>query len=52
MYTMDLINDYRPGRSIPATIIIDKMGRLRHKQIGTMSKEMVLYFFKEFSKDS
>jgi peroxiredoxin len=52
MFTMDLINDYRPGRGIPATIIIDKMGRLRHKQIGTMSKEMVLHFFKEFSKDS
>lgn len=52
MFTYDLINDYRPGRAIPATIIIDKMGRLRHKQIGMMSKEMVLYFFKEFSKDS
>lgn len=52
MYTMDLINDYRPGRGIPSTIIIDKMGRLRHKQIGMMSKDMVLYFFKEFSKDS
>jgi peroxiredoxin len=52
MYTNALMNDYRPGRMIPTTVIIDKMGRLRHKQIGTMSKEMVLYFFKEFSKDS
>lgn len=52
MYTDDIINDYRPGRMVPTTIIIDKMGRLRHKQIGTMSKEMVLHFFKEFSKDS
>jgi peroxiredoxin len=52
MYTMNLINDYKPGRGIPATIIIDKMGRLRHRQIGMMSKEMVLHFFKELSKDS
>ncbi len=52
MYTRDLINDYRPGRAIPATIIIDKMGRMRHKQIGPMSKEMVIDIFKEISKEN
>jgi peroxiredoxin len=52
MFTRDLINDYRPGRAVPATIVIDKKGRLRHKQIGTMSKEMVIDIFEEISKEN
>jgi peroxiredoxin len=50
MYTMDLINDYRPGNSIPTTIVIDRKGRIRHKQVGMMSKEMLIRIFQEISK--
>jgi peroxiredoxin len=49
MYTMDLINDYRPGNSIPTTIVIDREGRIRHKQVGSMSKEMLVRIFEEVS---
>ncbi len=49
MYTMDLINDYRPGNSIPTTIVIDRKGMIRHKQVGMMSKEMLVRIFQEIS---
>lgn len=52
MFNKDFLNDYQPGQYIPVTIIIDREGRIRHKQIGVMSKEMVLYFFEQFSEDS
>jgi peroxiredoxin len=52
MFNREFLKDYKPGQAIPVTIIIDRKGRLRHKQIGMMSKEMVLYFFEQFSKDS
>jgi len=52
MFNREFLNNYKPGQYIPVTIIIDRKGRLRHKQIGLMSKEMVLYFFEQFSKDS
>jgi peroxiredoxin len=51
MFTDDLINNYRPGRAVPTTIIIDKKGRIRHKQIGMMSKEMLISLFNEVSKE-
>ncbi len=49
MYTMELINDYRPGNSIPTTIVIDRKGMIRHKQVGMMSKEMLIRIFQELS---
>jgi peroxiredoxin len=49
MFNREFLRDYQPGQAIPTTIIIDRKGRLRHKQIGLMSKKMVLYFFEQFS---
>lgn len=49
MYNTEFINDYRPGNSIPTTIVIDREGRIRHKQVGLMSKEMLVRIFKEVS---
>jgi len=51
MFTADLINDYQPGRAIPTTIIIDREGRIRHKQVGMMSKKMLVELFTRFSQD-
>ncbi len=50
MYTMELIEDYQPGDSIPTTIVIDRKGMIRHKQVGMMSKEMLIRIFQEVSK--
>jgi cytochrome c biogenesis protein CcmG/thiol:disulfide interchange protein DsbE len=50
MYTMELINDYRPGNAIPTTIVIDRKGKIRHKQVGRMSKEMLIRIFQEISQ--
>lgn len=50
MATKQLFKDYQRPRAIPTTLIIDRKGRIRHKQVGLMSKEMVIQFFKEFSK--
>ena len=49
MYTMEFINDYRPGNSIPTTIVIDRQGMIRHKQVGMMTKEMLIRIFQEVS---
>jgi len=51
MATRDLFKDYPQPRAIPTTLIIDGKGKIRHKQIGTMSKEMLINFFNEVSKE-
>ncbi|HSA96070.1 MAG TPA: TlpA disulfide reductase family protein, partial [Acidobacteriota bacterium] len=33
-----IIEDYRPGEYIPATIMIDKKGRIRYRHVGAMEK--------------
>ncbi len=44
-----LINDYQPGQYIPTTIIIDKSGMIRHKQVGAIDKETLLKYFRELA---
>jgi cytochrome c biogenesis protein CcmG/thiol:disulfide interchange protein DsbE len=51
MYTNQLVRDYQPGNYIPSTIIIDREGKIRHKQIGLMSKDLVVDLFLRFSKE-
>ena len=51
MATRDLFRDYPQPRAIPTTLIIDGKGKIRHKQIGTMSKEMLISIFNEVSKE-
>ncbi|MFQ6070696.1 MAG: TlpA disulfide reductase family protein [Candidatus Aminicenantales bacterium] len=43
--TQRLVDDYRPGRFIPVTVIIDKEGKIRKKHIGFMSKETIENYF-------
>ncbi len=45
--TEKIINDYEPGQYIPATIIIDKLGRIRHKEVGVIDKETLLKHFQK-----
>ena len=48
--TPKIVEDYEPGDAIPATIIIDRAGKIRQRHIGLLSKEMLIKFFKEFGE--
>jgi peroxiredoxin len=49
--TEKIINDYQPGQYIPATIIIDKSGRIRHKEVGVLDKETLLKHFQRLNAE-
>jgi len=49
--TGKIINDYQPGQFIPTTIIIDKTGRIRHKQVGAVDKETLLRHFRQLAAE-
>ena len=49
--TEQLIDDYQPGQFIPTTIVIDKQGRIRNKQVGQMSKDMLLKYFQQLAAE-
>ncbi|MDH7512324.1 MAG: TlpA disulfide reductase family protein [Clostridiales bacterium] len=49
--TQRLIDDYEPGQFIPTTIIIDKQGRVRHKQVGLMNKATLLKYFRQYASE-
>jgi len=46
-----IVDDYEPGQFIPTTIIIDKMGRIRHKQVGAVDKETLLKHFRQLAAE-
>jgi len=50
MATAKIIADYQPGEYIPATIVIDRSGRIRYRQSSLMDKETLLRLFEEYSK--
>ncbi|MGB7296057.1 MAG: TlpA disulfide reductase family protein, partial [Candidatus Aminicenantales bacterium] len=49
--TEKIINDYQPGQYIPTTIIIDKSGRIRHKEVGAIDKATLLRHFQTFNAE-
>ncbi len=49
--TDKIVNDYQPGEYIPATIIIDKSGRIRHKEVGAIDKETLLKHFRRLTAE-
>jgi len=49
--TGKIIDDYQPGQFIPTTIIIDKTGRIRHKQVGAVDKETLLKHFRQLAAE-
>ncbi|MBE0461107.1 MAG: TlpA family protein disulfide reductase [Candidatus Aminicenantes bacterium] len=51
MGTNDIVNDYKPGRFIPTTIIVDKNGKIRHKHVGYMDKDTLEKNFLDLNKE-
>lgn len=51
MSTADVVNDYKPGRFIPTTIIVDKNGKIRHKHVGYMDKDTLEKNFLDLNKE-
>ncbi len=49
MATDEMIADYKPGRFIPTTIIIDANGMIQEKKVGVMDKASLELYFKEYS---
>jgi peroxiredoxin len=49
--TGKIIDDYQPGQFIPTTFIIDKTGRIRHKQVGAVDKETLLKHFRQLAAE-
>jgi len=49
--TGKIVEDYRPGQFIPTTFVIDKTGRIRHKQVGAVDKETLLKYFSQLAAE-
>lgn len=47
--TEQVVDDYRPGRYIPVTIVIDKEGRVRNRTVGQMDGERLERLFLEYN---
>jgi peroxiredoxin len=49
--TQKIIRDYQPGPYIPTTIVIDKQGRIRDKQVGSVDKATLADWFQKLSSE-
>jgi len=50
MATNEIMGDYKPGRYIPTTIIINPKGDIVEKKVGIMDKATLESYFQELSK--
>lgn len=46
-----IVQNYEPGDYIPATIIIDKKGILRHRHVGRMDKNTLIRLFNQYNNE-
>ena len=46
--TPEIVRDYEPGDFIPATIVIDRQGRIRYRQSEMMDKDTLVGLFNRF----
>ena len=46
--TPEIVEAYRPGEFIPATIVIDRKGVIRHRQSELMDKDTLVELFHRF----
>jgi len=51
MSTQKLERDYRPGRFVPTTFVIDKNGQIRHKHVGYMNKRTLKDYFLKLKEE-
>jgi cytochrome c biogenesis protein CcmG/thiol:disulfide interchange protein DsbE len=51
MATAKIFMDYRPGNLIPATIIIDKKGKIRKRHVGYMDKATLKSYFLKLAEE-
>jgi len=49
MATPQIVEAYQPGDYVPTTIIVDRKGRVRYRNVGAIDKEILARLFKEFS---
>jgi peroxiredoxin len=48
LVTPEIVEAYRPGEYIPATIVIDRKGIIRHRQSELMDKNTLVELFNRF----
>jgi peroxiredoxin len=46
--TPEIVRDYEPGNYIPATIIVDRAGRIRYRQSSLMDKATLVRLFRQY----
>ena len=46
--TPEIVRDYEPGEYIPATIIVDRGGRIRYRQSELMDKATLVRLFQQY----
>jgi peroxiredoxin len=49
MATDNMVKDYKPGKFIPTTFVIDSDGMIQEKKVGIMDKPTLEHYFKEYS---
>jgi len=49
--TEKIIEDFQPGDLIPTTIVVDKLGRIRHKQVGLTDKDTLAELFQKLAAE-
>ena len=50
MATKKLFQDYPSPGAIPTTLVIDAMGKIRHKKVGVMSQQELIDLYIKFKK--
>jgi peroxiredoxin len=50
MATGELFRNYPSPSAIPTTLVIDGMGKVRHKKVGMMSKQELIDLYNEFKR--
>jgi peroxiredoxin len=48
--TQEIVEAYHPGDYIPSTIIIDKAGRIRYRNTGTIDRETLVRLIRKLAK--
>ncbi len=49
--TKQILDAYEPGPYIPTTVVIDRQGRIRDKQVGGLDKQTLNEWFQKLSTD-